>query len=240
MGYPERIVFLKSLADDTSLGDYMRFRLTYEGPLQARQKDPPEQRPDKMAPHIHGIRQQFHGQLKRLWETHRFLKDLKVLRSAEDKKGRLLDGAAQWGAADSEKTSLQDYVASLYQINGYRFAPLVRENLELSCDLNVLFLRMDHPGSVIDAGDLDNRLKTLIDALKMPKAASAMVGNEVPKAGEDPFFVLLEDDRCVTGFSVESDTLLEPPSGSDQRTVKLIVSVNIRPYIATNLNFGFA
>lgn len=240
MGRPERIVYLKPLVDDASPGEFMRFKLTYEGPLQARRKEPSDTGQDKMAAHIHGIRQTFHAQLKRLWETNRFLKESIIHSDTANEKPRVFNSGGGWGVEASKRMALKDYVANLYRINGYRFVPLVRDNLELSCNLDILFMRMDHPGSVIDAGDLDNRLKTLIDALKMPTAAHAFVGNEDPKSGEDPFFVLLEDDKQVTGFSVESDTLLEPPSGSDQRTVKLIISVTIKPYVATPLNFGFS
>jgi hypothetical protein len=35
--------------------------------------------------------------------------------------------------------------------------------------LNILFLRADIPGKVVQSGDIDNRLKTLFDALRMPQ-----------------------------------------------------------------------
>jgi hypothetical protein len=60
------------------------------------------------------------------------------------------------------------------------------------CSLQILFLRHDPPGSVIHAGDLDNRVKTLIDALRMPNDAMELAGNEKPSEGEDHSSVCLK------------------------------------------------
>src|SRR6266849_6098917 len=56
-------------------------------------------------------------------------------------------------------------------IGGKQFVPLVRQSLALACSLDILFLRREEPGSLIlQGGDIDNRIKTLFDALKMPTA----------------------------------------------------------------------
>jgi hypothetical protein len=78
-----------------------------------------------------------------------------------------------------------------------------------------LFLRRDIPGSAIGAGDLDNRIKTLIDTLRRPLNANKARGNEMPAEGEDPFYCLLEDDRLVSHLEVETDTLLDTPTGDN-------------------------
>ena len=127
---------------------------------------------------------------------------------------------------------MSEIVANNYKEFGYRFLPLVREDISLLCSVSILFLRRDIPGSIISAGDLDNRIKTIIDGLRRPRNAKELVGNETPKPGEDPFFVLLEDDSQVTHLEVETDTLLDPPSGGhfDHRLVRLVVTVELRPY----------
>ncbi len=89
-------------------------------------------------------------------------------------------------------------IASQYQESGFRFVPLVRESLSLLCSLDVLFLRRDFPGSVISAGDIDNRIKTLIDALRRPRSGNELQikqpsGNNakiLPLAEEKPIFLL--------------------------------------------------
>jgi hypothetical protein len=103
--------------------------------------------------------------------------------------------------------------------------------------------RRDVPGSVISAGDLDNRIKTLVDTLRRPASIQELRGNEKPTAGEDPFFCLLEDDKLVTHLAVETDTLLDLPTGSvedDRREVKLIITVELKPNDVTMFNLGFA
>lgn len=112
----------------------------------------------------------------------------------------------------------------------------------MSCGLDVLFLRYDPPGSLVHAGDLDNRVKTLIDALRKPDHANQLRDNEFPAAYEDPFFVLLEDDKLVTALSVTTDTLLDPGETDkpDPHHVHLIITVTIRPIYTTMFNLSFA
>jgi hypothetical protein len=109
--------------------------------------------------------------------------------------------------------------------------------------LQILFLRRDAPGSVIIAGDLDNRIKTLIDALRRPLNANELRGNETPGEGEDPFYCLLEDDKLVSHLEVETDTILDPPknnSPEELRRVRTVITVEIKPYYVTLFNLSFA
>jgi hypothetical protein len=76
---------------------------------------------------------------------------------------------------------MRDFLAGQFARNGYNFVPLVTERLLLLCRLDVLFLRPDPPGSLIKSGDIDNRLKTLFDALRMPENASELGRCEPPR-----------------------------------------------------------
>ncbi len=133
-------------------------------------------------------------------------------------------------------------VANKYRENGYRFVPLVREGFSTSCSIDVLLLRTDYPGSIFTAGDVDNRIKTLVDALTKPVNADALRGNKIPADGEDPFFCLLENDKLITGFRVETDTLLTGLDATEEERgkVEMVISVEIRPYDITNQSLGFA
>jgi hypothetical protein len=85
----------------------------------------------------------------------------------------------------------------LYAKFGYNFLPLISEYFGLTCSLDILFLRRDAPGQLIQSGgDIDNRIKVLLDGLRMPKSVEEC--KEVPKEGENPFFCLLEDDSLIT------------------------------------------
>jgi hypothetical protein len=94
--------------------------------------------------------------------------------------------------------------------------------------LDFLFLRKEPAGYIIDreSGDLDNRLKVLFDALRMPKEQE-IPDKDWPFVNEIPFFCLLEDDALITGFSIETDRLLSRPATSDAE-VELIINTKIK------------
>ncbi len=207
----------------------MRFRLTYRGPLKAHRVGDPAA-PDKMAPHVHAIRRHFHTQMGDIWRNTRALSEH-------------LSYPSDWGLPalpDGARIPLVDIVAQSHQLNGFRFVPLVRKEWHLECLLSILFLRRDQPGTgLVHRGDLDNRLKTLIDALRFPDTPNE-AGGAVPQDGEDPFFCLLEDDALITGLSVETDRLLDAGlAGEDESTVALVISVEVRPYHPTWFNLSF-
>jgi hypothetical protein len=225
----------------------MRFWLTYEGPLQSTQRDPQGGQREPLAAHKHSIRKIFHGQLKQLWQTNRFLKehtvDAKLWSGQSAVPANVIGQPGYYsGAKIPERLPLSEAIANLYRENGYRFAPLVRGDFSLLCSLDILFLRRDFPYGVVSRGDLDNRIKTLIDALRKPKSAQELTGNETPTEGENPFYCLLEDDDLVTGLTVEADMLLAPlANGStDPSDVKLIISVELKPAHVTMFNLSFA
>lgn len=243
MNIPNRIEYLSPLLGCEDQKESMKFRLIYDGPLQPSQKDPENGQEEPLAQHKHNIRRCFHGQMKRLWETNRFLSNCKKWPSDFDVEIPAHDNAARWGPPENELVPLKNILSELYKHNNYKFVPLVRSDWSLLCDLDILFLRRDIPGSVVHAGDIDNRIKTLIDALRMPGINGAELrGNETPQDGEEPFFVLLEDDKMVSSLSVESDTLLDPDEShpADNRRVRLVVTVTIKPYYVTLFNLSFA
>lgn len=209
--------------------DLVRFRLTYRGPLKSHRVSAPG-KPEKMATHVHAIRRHFHAQLRDLWATNRFL---------SEHESSPLDYGIQ-PDEPGKRMPLVEVVARSHQLNGFRFVPLVRKAFHLECRLSILFLRRDQPGSgLIHRGDIDNRIKTLIDALRFP-STPAEVNGVIPRDGEDPFFCLLEDDELVTGFSVETDKLLDAAlPNEDENTVSLVITVEIQPYYTTLFNLSF-
>jgi len=105
------------------------------------------------------------------------------------------------------------------QRHGRLYRPLIRKSLDLTCSLNVLFLRQEDPGSLLKkAGDLDNRIKTFIDALEMPPEAAE--GDEVSGVN----YCLLENDTLVRGLEIDSERLLLPEQDFPNQ-VHLIVEV---------------
>ena len=161
----------------------MEFRLTYEGRMASGAS--------ASAKHKHDIRRVLHRQLSKLWDSHPYFKD-----------------SAPWTYKDAQANrgaSRKEQLAEKFSLYGYQFVPVVLSELLVFCSLDILFLRPDPPGQLLRSGDLDNRLKTLFDSLKLPGSAQDLGGYDAPQANETPFFVLLEDDRLVTRVSVETD-----------------------------------
>jgi hypothetical protein len=114
--------------------------------------------------------------------------------------------------------------------------PLVTQRLNLICRLNILFLRPEDPGTLIrHGGDLDNRLKTLFDALRRPQDPAEIPGGDQPNPSEIPFFCLLEDDALISDLDVTTDRLLEPSNPQD---VSLMIHVTTKPTIVTYLTIA--
>lgn len=150
------------------------------------------------------IRREIHSQLSTLFDTHPTLANL------GGSPGRV------------------EAVADDYQRCGFRFVPLVREANSMACSLDIVLLRRDEPHRVMSgSGDLDGRVKTLIDGLRMPQQCSEL-GGAGPEDDEDPFFVLLEDDRLIYDIRVTSDRLLVPADpGERHRDVVALIRVHV-------------
>jgi hypothetical protein len=204
----------------------LEFRLTYEGRLYGASKG------DTRAKHKHEIRKAFHRQLAVLWSSHPFLKGGHEVSFSHGMRPFI-------GIYNNE--TLIESVSKRFERCGYSFVPLVREDLSLLCSVEILFLRPDRPGGLLRSADIDNRLKTLFDALRLPKDRNELGGFASPDANETPFFCLLEDDSLITHVSVETDLLLQPiQEQQDPNDAKLVITVRIRPYDmhVGNLNYG--
>ena len=234
---PKPVVILRGPEDDAPSEPAMKFRLTYQGELRPTQRDPEGDQRNPLAVHKQEIRRQFHRQLKQFWALDRFL-------STHAVEKQYWGGEAIFGPYGADgRIAFSEAIAFQFREFGYRFVPLVMDKFSLLCSLNILFLRRDPPGSALSAGDIDNRIKTIIDALRRPRNQTELVGADaIPRANEDPFFCLLEDDKQVSHFACETDMLLDPPTGNeaDIREARVIITVELRPYYVNLFNLSFA
>ena len=153
----------------------------------------------------HTLRQHFHRQLRRLWSVFP------------------LNEYGEW----LEPYSKANEVSVLRQMHGFTFAPLICERMHALAELSMILLWPQRPGSIIKSGgDIDNRLKTLFDALKMPSEPTALPRGAIPQPDETPFFCLLEDDSLIARVNVETDRLLE--DAADTTEVALLIRVTTR------------
>jgi hypothetical protein len=161
----------------------------------------------------HALRNHFHEQLKRLWETHPALKHYAA---------RTVEMGGNGEHLMPPKPFL-DYLADGYSRAGVGFIPLMTEANGLVCELDILLLRPEGPGQLLDsAGDIDNRIKTLIDALRIPDHASEMKKQMEDKADPNPMYCLLQDDKLITRLSVKTDRLLFPESAAKHEAVLIL------------------
>jgi hypothetical protein len=212
--------------------DIMRFTLVYDGPLPSQQGT--SRKGDK-----HAVRRQIHDQLRELWIT----------------KPTLHDWIGEWRRLhpDRRKAEVEDrreassgHYANLIQsfpVGAFVFVPLVNPRHYLHCELDILFLRAEEPRGHLfapnGAGDLDNRLGVLFDALRIPQSIDELPDGATPEPDDDPFFCLLHNDNLVTAVRVESERLLH--AGPDMRNrVRLVIRVTLRTDKLTMTNIEIA
>ena len=217
--------------------DLMKFTLTYSGPL-------PSSANDNRAKEKWDIRKKFHPQLSELFRTHPVLKGRAITAVAQVPVAGpgiigAPHGAIHAARVDFSFTSSSSDLTFLFQSpvvqGGANFIPLVRKSLGLACELDVTFLRKEEPGSlVLQSGDLDNRMKTLPDALKVPGPSDMKAG--APDA--DPFYCLLEEDALNTGLNIKTDRLLDKPNAPVSE-VHLVIGVTVRVLHFSMETLGF-
>lgn len=179
------------------------------------------------------IRNAFHDQLADLWDSHVVFRQLR--HTARTRLSGAAFGTGIYPPPElpdfigKEPRPLQpgqtDYCAPIEVSTIGHFIPAVRNSLYLACALDILFLRHEEPMKLVQqGGDLDGRLKTLFDALRMPTKQEAENG-DTPTA--DPLYVLLEDDALISDFSIKSGRLLGDRT-KKPHAVRLTIDVTIK------------
>lgn len=199
--------------------DVMRFHLVYSGalPASASSSKPAD---------VRRIREALHPQLEHLWETHPALQTLLNHGFRRVANNTMVFGVGQPTPRDLARYAPNEFVSLIPPINvgECAYMPLVRESLHLSCELQILFLRQQDPGALISqGGDIDNRIKTLLDALRMPSK------DEQDRSGQpeaSKLFCLMESDTLVSRLDVDTDRLLFPKTDKPHE-VHLVIEVSL-------------
>ena len=121
------------------------------------------------------------------------------------------------------------------------YVPLVASDFCLRCRLDILFLRVEEKDYVLQGGDIDGRLKTLFDALRMAREANELPPGTVQSEDEDPLFCLLENDDLVSEVSVVTGQLLRLPESKQlsKHDVYLQITVQLNPVRQTQYAWAF-
>lgn len=196
----------------------MRFHLVYDGQLGSSGNS------SKKPGSVVQIRRALSPQLEQLWKTHNSLKVL-AREGVVQKQGStltILDPSRSPIDLARQHPNDFEYLGGPIGVGDKKYTPLVRESLSLACEIDILFLRNQDPGDIFSqAGDIDNRIKTLFDALRMPKRSE----QEQNPPEENHLYVLLQDDSLISDFAVRTDRLLvhEP----EKQRVNLIMDIKL-------------
>jgi hypothetical protein len=190
----------------------MKFRLLYEGQIPPRQKAKIED--------VHAIRMALDPQMRALWQFPPLSIAAPQLLQYKDK-------------TDPRSIGLAETRGNL------PFIPIVSKKVDLQCALDITFLRQQAPGQLIgDGGDIDNRVKTLLDALSVPPLSQQKSFRKVVLEPGQAILCLLQDDSLVTKLAVETDRLLRPmPNKYD---LVALIQVSVTASQLTYANLGIA
>jgi len=217
----------------------MRFNLTYEGLLPSAGNKPKPKA-------VWDVRNAIHPQLVDLWKSHPALYFVNENRHFPKTGGATFLQAHHLHPTElmplvrdkSAKVSSRGILDLCEEIavHGRPFRPLVRENYALHCGLKILFLRHEPPGKVYQGGDIDGRIKTLLDGLAMPQHQEQV--QSAPPETPSLVYCLLEDDSMISGINVESERLWGA-ADHPKDFVKLTIEVDVRVKQATIYNTSF-
>ena len=212
---------LRRLAEPLEL---MKFTLIYDNDLPAGDSS--------RCVYASKIRNTFHDQLVDLWDSHVIFRTLRhTARTpicSEAIETDILIPFSGWPEFRGDPPPLQpgqtDLCAPIAVSGLGEFVPLIRNSLCLGCSVDILFLRHEEPLKLLKAGgDLDNRIKTLFDGLRMPNKGEGH--GETPTA--DPLYVVMEDDALITDISVRSGRLLGNRT-KKPHAVRLTIDITVK------------
>ncbi len=132
----------------------MEFRLLYSGELFASSRN------DTRAQHKHGLRRQFHPQLRRLWDVNKNLRQLAIhagLRVAGLSTDSLLPKIRNGEAEPSWVNAGITALGNIWSRAGYQFIPLITPHVAVRCSLDVLLLRPEEDRFIFERGDIDGQ-----------------------------------------------------------------------------------
>lgn len=107
------------------------------------------------------------------------------------------------------------------QIGGYEFVSPAHSSLRTAIELDIMLLS---PRVRLPAGDVDNRLKTLIDGLTRPGNAQQLQGFAEPEEG-GPTYCLMDDDQLVQRIGLDSRAWHVPQDGTSDALVVVTAAI---------------
>jgi hypothetical protein len=205
----------------------LQITLTYSGPVPACQG------PDKHTEQKHKIRMCFSKQLE-----HKFSHMPTLMHWGEHlSRVQLVEGRAV-------VPPIIAHAEPFYEMEtcGYLGVPIVAAHNGLGCHLDIEVMRRSGAGGVLaggdNGGDIDNRLKPLLDALALPLQPNQVPGHQWGQGQR--MYCLLEDDALVSQLTISIKKWDEDPATPEQADhVQLRVDASIFIVAIRAYHFGF-
>lgn len=206
----------------------MKFVLHYRGSLPAATNN------NSRTGDKHRIRLHFDRQLRELVSRKVAFEHL----AAETIPHGKLAGGALTAPLDHNGNKILKFAVPLA---GYELVTLLTRPHRLAAEIDITWLRREEPGHVVTGGDLDNRLKTLFDAMRMPHTAEEIAPSLDEQDELERLYCLLEDDSMITRCAITTHELLEPPKeGEKQNDVDLTIHVTVVTTFPSMANMVFS
>jgi len=184
----------------------MEFCLHYYGRLKSRDT----------AAGKHEIRKALHSQIKSLCEAAPF---------------------AQAFKGDIEERRKPTEKPMFIEHGDRRYWFLISEYLKTVADLNITTLVPHEVGRIVqNGGDIDNRIKTLFDALRVPSVPSEIPASDSFDYTKGGMYCLLEDDKLINRISIRS---YQDHAPDDTDSVRCLIEVETKITAACWGNLGF-
>jgi hypothetical protein len=184
----------------------MNFTLFYSGPIRSGNS--------KDIRHINDIRLSISPQIRRLYECEP-LKSHKV---------------------NCEPGSSDGYFKTYVNVEERSYSALVNPSIEAVCQLSVTFFEAEGTLSVASQiGDVDNKTKTLLDALRLPQKT------DIPKIphSQETIHCLLFDDALLWGVDIKRRRLLDSSLGNGKTFTQIDVQILPRAILSDSVGlFG--
>lgn len=120
------------------------------------------------------IRRHLEPQMRRLWGVPPF------------------DTIAQYKDPACQGTDM--YVGK--RVDGVEYIPLISASIFLMAELRIRIFSSSMPGGLLHCGDIDNRLKTLLDALSIPNQQQSI-----------PNLTAESDNKCIAFWKMIASSL---------------------------------
>jgi len=189
----------------------MEIILTYKGHIPAKTSN-------KKA--IWNMRKSFHNQLIKIWDKQPF----QIL--------------SEWYKSEQHASSFENFHEKfIKKHDGVTFIPIYGRTIGIGVSLDITLLTgMEEKNKVLKAGDLDNRIKRIIDGLRVPIQKGELCND---LANNSEWHCLLEDDDAVISLNAQMGTYLGSDDSKESFAFIRVKPMSTGPVYTSTLSMLF-